>query len=245
MALSTANPRRPNTPATAQADRWWPRQSSGRPHRQLREDKERGNRRRRRSNTRKDWDENSVSREVGQHTNGLDESGPPWDRTRARCGGGNAGNASRKCSSSTVFDAKCCQPWRGWKGSPVSSGTGGRTPSTNSSQLGNTQPASAREATHSRATFMLAISPPPLSPCNMMPATCGCPLLNHGQAIRPNWPNERLHEIELRYAIPTRLCSGATTWWHSARMSPPAPREADSDTPERHGRAPSRTVRNQ
>ena len=39
IALSTANPRHP---ATAHADRWWPRQSSGRPHRQLREDKERG-----------------------------------------------------------------------------------------------------------------------------------------------------------------------------------------------------------
>ena len=33
-----------------------------------------------------------MSREVGQHTNGLDETGPPWDRTRARCGGGNAVN---------------------------------------------------------------------------------------------------------------------------------------------------------
>ena len=41
-----------------------------------------------------------VSHEVEQHTNGLDESGPPWDQTRA----------SRKCCSSTVFDAKCCQP---------------------------------------------------------------------------------------------------------------------------------------
>ena len=47
MALSTANPRRPK-----------PKQSSGRPHRQLREDKGRGKWRRRRSNTRLDWDEN-------------------------------------------------------------------------------------------------------------------------------------------------------------------------------------------
>ena len=56
---------------------------------------------------------------------GLDENGPPWDRTRTRCGGGNAGNASRKCNSPMVFGAKCCQPLRGWKGSPVSSRTGG------------------------------------------------------------------------------------------------------------------------
>ena len=31
-ALSRANPRRPKTPATEQAARWWPRESSGRPH---------------------------------------------------------------------------------------------------------------------------------------------------------------------------------------------------------------------
>ena len=118
----------------------------------------------------------------------------------------------------------------------MSSGTGGRTPSTNSNQLGNTQPASAREATHSRTTFMLAISPPPLSPCNMMRAS-SAPWANN----QPNLPNERLHEIVLRCAIPIRLCSGATTWWHSVRMSPLAPQEADSDTHERHGYAPLRT----
>ena len=67
---------------------------------------------------RQDWDENLVSREVGQHTNGLDESGRSSLGTQPRCGGGNAGNASR--------------------GSSVSTGTGGRTPSTNLNQLGNT-----------------------------------------------------------------------------------------------------------
>ena len=34
--FSSGNPRRPNTPATGHADRWWPRQSSRRPHRQER-----------------------------------------------------------------------------------------------------------------------------------------------------------------------------------------------------------------
>ena len=35
-ALSTANPRRPNTPALEHAARWWPKQSKGRPHRHKR-----------------------------------------------------------------------------------------------------------------------------------------------------------------------------------------------------------------
>ena len=51
-ALSRANPRRPKTPATEQAARWWPRESSGRPHRQMDDDKGRGCQRRLRSNTR-------------------------------------------------------------------------------------------------------------------------------------------------------------------------------------------------
>ena len=56
-------------------------------------------------------------------------------------------------SSSTVFDAKCCQPWRGWKRS-VSSGTGGRTSTTNSNQLGNTQPQPlTRDAGHLTTTI--------------------------------------------------------------------------------------------
>ena len=36
-ALSTANPPRPRTPEFAHAARWWPLESSGRPHRQMRE----------------------------------------------------------------------------------------------------------------------------------------------------------------------------------------------------------------
>ena len=50
----------------------------------------------------------------------------------------------------------------------------------------------------------------------------GCPRLA-GASSEPwasnHLPNERLLEIVLRCAIPIRLCSGATTWWHSARMS--------------------------
>ena len=51
-ALSRANPRRPKTPATEQAARWWPRESGGRPHQQMDDDKGRGCQRRLRSNTR-------------------------------------------------------------------------------------------------------------------------------------------------------------------------------------------------
>ena len=49
-ALSRAKPQRPNTPETAQADQWWPKASSGRPHRQA-EDRGRGHQRRRRNET--------------------------------------------------------------------------------------------------------------------------------------------------------------------------------------------------
>ena len=43
-ADSNAQPLRPNTPAVAQAARWWPRASNGRPHRQLRTIRGRGKR---------------------------------------------------------------------------------------------------------------------------------------------------------------------------------------------------------
>ena len=46
-ALSTAYPLRPRTPACAQADRWWPEESSGWPHPQQRAVRRRGNPRRR------------------------------------------------------------------------------------------------------------------------------------------------------------------------------------------------------
>ena len=98
MVLSTANPRRPK-----------PKQSSGRPPAVTGRQGEGQVETAEEQHTVRLGRE-LVSHEVGQHTNGLDESGPPWDRTRASCGGGNAGNASRKCCSSTVFDAKCCQP---------------------------------------------------------------------------------------------------------------------------------------
>ena len=52
-ADSSAQPLRPNIPAVAHAARWWSRASSGRPHRQLRTDRERGKRSLRRRSARK------------------------------------------------------------------------------------------------------------------------------------------------------------------------------------------------
>ena len=47
-ALSTANPRRPNTPALEHAARWWPKESKGRPHLHKRNESGKGRRRQRR-----------------------------------------------------------------------------------------------------------------------------------------------------------------------------------------------------
>ena len=78
-ALSRAYPRRPSTPACAQAARWWPLGSSGRPHRQKREEGGKGSQRRRRSSMR-NRDESSLDkRDVGKHKNGTPANGPPCD----------------------------------------------------------------------------------------------------------------------------------------------------------------------
>ena len=67
-ALSTANPRRPNTPQTAHADLCWPNASRKKPHRQARTVKSGSNR---------------VNLLVGKHTKGTAANGPACDRNRA------------------------------------------------------------------------------------------------------------------------------------------------------------------
>ena len=70
---------RPNTPETAQADRWWPKASSGRPHRQADEDRGRGHQRRRRRSAR-NVDASNLNRgDEGKATNGTPANGPDWD----------------------------------------------------------------------------------------------------------------------------------------------------------------------
>ena len=65
-----------NTPASAQAARWWPRTSRRRRHRQLREEGGRGSQRRRRSKTR-NWEESNLDKAlVGKHAKGTPDIGP-------------------------------------------------------------------------------------------------------------------------------------------------------------------------
>ena len=67
---------RPNTPAVAQAARWWPMASSGRQHRQLRTDRGRGRRSLRSKSARKGLGSNLDVRSTGKLTKGVLASGP-------------------------------------------------------------------------------------------------------------------------------------------------------------------------
>ena len=82
-ADSNAQPLRPNTPAVAQAARWWPRASSGRPHRQLRTVRRRGKRSLRRRSTRKGAESNLALRSKGKLVNAMLANGPRCDRNIA------------------------------------------------------------------------------------------------------------------------------------------------------------------
>ena len=64
-ALSSAKPRLANTPARAQAARWWPKASMGRPHWQKRRARGSGSRRRRNKRVRNSWESNRTSGCVG------------------------------------------------------------------------------------------------------------------------------------------------------------------------------------
>ena len=184
-----------------------------------------------------------MSRDVGQHTNGLDEIGLPFERTRARCGGGDAGSLphasgvlplclTRNAANPGVAEKdRQCPP------------ESGRTPSTKSNRLGNTQPASVRDVAHSHTTFKtdhLATTVEPLHHDDARHLRVS--LLHHGQDTPPNLPSGRLREIALRCAIPIRLCSEATTSWYLARMTPLAPQGSDPNTPKRLDRALLRTA---
>ena len=139
--LSKAKPRRPNTPARAQAARWWPQKSSGRPHRQLRTDRGRACRRRRKRITRKRWGWIVVSRLVGTTVSAAPASTPAWERTSACTCSGILVNKSSRYRSSTLALASCCQPDRTVPGSKWSgSRSGGRVPAAAASQLGGSNP---------------------------------------------------------------------------------------------------------
>ena len=110
-ADSRANPLRPNTPTCAQAVRWWPRESSGRPHWQLREDGGKGSQRRRRINTLNKEESILNSRLTGKHVNGTPDMGPPCDQIKACSGGERRGQmvVLTKCAC-TASVASCCHP---------------------------------------------------------------------------------------------------------------------------------------
>ena len=91
---SNAQPLRPSTPAVAQAARWWPRASNGRPYRQLRTERGRGNRSLRRSNTRKGAESILDNRLVGKETNALLANGPHCDLIMALSWSCNTGQTA-------------------------------------------------------------------------------------------------------------------------------------------------------
>ena len=127
-------------------------------------------------------------------TNVLDESGPPWEnQSTLRQAMPHANAILPRCSTRNAANP-------GVAG--MSSGTGG---STHSNKLGNTQPASARDATDSLTMFKLAVSPPPLSPCNMMPATCGCLFRTVGKQSAQLANEQLLDRTALRHPNPPLL----------------------------------------
>ena len=167
-AHSRGNPRLPKTPATWHAARWWPKESSWRPHRQVRtvggrgicrrrrrttrnkcvSSLGRGKRRRRQSKRRNDCASILITLDVGSTVKGADARGPCWDLIRARAESSNVGHTSFWMNAcSTCFTACRCQPTLGWLGSGSTSMTGGDSDSSNHG--GICKPASASDLPHS------------------------------------------------------------------------------------------------
>ena len=114
--LDETVPNRPNTPATGHADRWWPRQSRRRPHRQERTMRGKGWRRRRKKSNLKDWESMRDTLSIGMLMNGAEARGPPCDRNKAFCGSVRVPNKRAKLLASTLRAAWDSQPALGWFG---------------------------------------------------------------------------------------------------------------------------------
>ena len=108
---TSAQHSRPRTSCTMMAT------TSGRPHRQLRTDRERACRRRRKRITRKRWGGIVVSRLVGATVSAAPAPGPDWERTSACTCSGILVHKSSRYRSSTLALASCCQPDRTAPGS--------------------------------------------------------------------------------------------------------------------------------
>ena len=95
--LSKGNPRRPSTPEVAHVARWWPRESSGWPHRQKADERERAR----------------DTGDVGEQWNGIPAMGPCCERASACSEGPNLGHTALwKKVPSVVEEAKDCHPVR-------------------------------------------------------------------------------------------------------------------------------------
>ena len=107
--LSIAKPRRPSTPAAAQAARWCPKMSSGRPHLQVRCDKGSGRRRRRSKNTLKHCGSIRNNLSVAQQVKAAAAGGPLCERNRACSGSVIVGSnlESLKCCSTFMETSRC------------------------------------------------------------------------------------------------------------------------------------------
>ena len=168
-ALSNANPRRPNTPANGHAARWWPRESSGRPHRQVNEDRGKGCQRRRRNSTLNSWDWKVVSAERGKLVKGRPAIGPCWERRRACSGCASVGQTDRaKKTFSTTSEAFCCHPFLLKLGNWSAAGSkSGRSPLARSPHSGASKPNSTR-LSRLRAAASVWGPPPPLPRVTVM-----------------------------------------------------------------------------
>ena len=136
VAFSSGKPLLPRTPATAHADRWWPRLSRRRPHRPGCAVKGRGIRRRCRSRILKGWESILKTRSTGKLTKGVEARCPPWDRRSACCGLGSASLMACRRRDSTARAARDCHPFLGWLGStsPSWSSTSSAAPEAMSSR---------------------------------------------------------------------------------------------------------------
>ena len=109
-ALSTASPRLPRTPACTQVARWWPRESSGRPHRQFRTERGKGRCNRLWRSTRNNCGSNLVAQLDGTAENAPLDPEPLCARTRAFTGSLNHGKRTRSLWRCSTREAASCQP---------------------------------------------------------------------------------------------------------------------------------------
>ena len=175
--LSRANPLLPRIPARAQAARWWPNWSSGRPHRQECTDRGRGNWRRRKRRTRKCWGgSNRVSLQVGHARKAKPAPAPPCDRTNALADSSILGKTNSCIQQDSILDAaSCCQPRCGSHGSKRSWSTpSGRAPTANSFHEGGSHPV-ARDTLRaaSCAPHRQGVSGSPFNCSRRAPVTSG------------------------------------------------------------------------